>query len=408
MCSGLGGKKRQLVDGDDITEEQILPDAPAEVAVQRGERAGVYLAALAALAVPSLIVIALFLPTEASTLRFDLDNGVREQGGLDSLDVTAPNETQSDEAIPVVVGGAGQAQDDVTTEIGEPAGVIADVRVAGPTDSAAAPVSPQLEASGATSVAPTAPPIAPTSTTPTTTQTSTAPTTSEAVTPTTTEVTATTEASTTTVVEPPDPDVEPLAFAKRVDIGRIGETTLQFRFSSAEDSDYTATIRSGSDIVARATGAARANVLVNETVQGLDPGISYSVQVELAGQPSVRSPRVAFRTSGGDAINPSDKPVAIQNVRLAQVEASRFEVHYDSTICANGSFVIREDGGPIVGSNDGQASGCTTRHLAIPGFWTSPLKPNTNYVLTFQVEANGAGRGNGNVATRSLSVTTTG
>ncbi|MGI9624171.1 MAG: hypothetical protein ACR2PK_15150, partial [Acidimicrobiales bacterium] len=74
----------------------------------------------------------------------------------------------------------------------------------------------------------------------------------------------------------------------------------------------------------------------------------------------------------------------------------------------NGSFVIREQGGAVVGSNAGQPDGCTTRHLGIPGFWTPKLKPNTTYVITVTVEANGQGKGNGNTATKNLTVTTSG
>lgn len=404
MIGDAAEERGELVDGDgDITGEPLVPrDGTAAVAAQRGERAGLYLAAVVALAVPSLIVLALFLPTGSPLARVDLDDAARNQAELDSVNVTAASETQSSDGVPVVVGGAGQAQGDVTIDIGEPAGVIADVQVAGPTDSSAIPDPPRQETSVATTV--TAATVAPNTTvTPTTvTPTTVAPNTTVA--PTTTEATTTT----TTVAEEPDPDIDPPAFAQRVDIGRIGETTLQFRFMSAEDSDYTTTIRSGSDVVVRTSGDARANALINELVQDLNPGTSYSVQVELAGQPSAQSPRVAFRTAGGETVDAVDEQAEVQNLRLEQVDETRFEVRYESNICANGSFVIREQAGAVVGRNSGQASGCTTRHLGIPGFWTAPLEPNTTYVIIVQVEAGGAGRGDGNVASRSLTVTTTG
>ncbi len=138
----------------------------------------------------------------------------------------------------------------------------------------------------------------------------------------------------------------------------------------------------------------------------MTPGTNYTVEVTLNGPPAVSSPRVAFRTSGGGDPEPADTQVALSDVGVVDVRATRFQVNYNSNICANGSFTIREAGGPIVGSNSGQAAGCTSRHLAIPGFWTPALKPNTTYVITIQLEANGAGNGNGNIATRTLTVTT--
>jgi len=168
------------------------------------------------------------------------------------------------------------------------------------------------------------------------------------------------------------------------------------------------TVRSGATVISSKSGGAQANQLVNETVKGLTPGTDYTVQVTLNGPPSADSPRVAFRTSGGADPAPAEESVAVQGLRLVSTTATRFEVNYESNICANGSFVIREQGGGTVGSNSGQASGCTTRHLAIPGFWTPTLTPNTTYVITVTVEANGAGKGNGNTASQSLTVTTSG
>ena len=117
------------------------------------------------------------------------------------------------------------------------------------------------------------------------------------------------------------------------------------------------------------------------------------------------STAVAFRTSGAIA-NPVDQQVVLQNLRLESTEATRFQVNYESNICANGSFVIRDLAGAVVGSNSGQAAGCTNRHLAVPGFWTPALSPNTTYVITVTVEADGQGQGNGNTASQSLTVTT--
>ena len=116
---------------------------------------------------------------------------------------------------------------------------------------------------------------------------------------------------------------------------------------------------------------------------------------------------MAFRTPGGDAA-PAVDPVAVLNLRVASTESTRFQVNYESNVCANGSFVITDSSGTIVGSNAGQADGCTTRHLGIPGFWTPALQPNTTYTITVTVEANGRGQGGGNTASQSLTVTTAG
>ena len=214
--------------------------------------------------------------------------------------------------------------------------------------------------------------------------------------PTTTTTTTTTEA----------PRVEPVEFAQRIDIGAIGETSLRFRFSSAADSVYVVTIRSNGSTIKTQSGNAQAGVLVNETVTGLTAGTDYTVQVTLSGPPAATSPTVPFRTPGGQPPAPVVTPVTIGGVETVEVGATRFQVNYTSNICANGSFTIREQGGGVVGSNAGQAAGCTTRHLAVPGFWTPALKPNTTYVITLTVEANGQGQGAGNTASRSVTVTT--
>ena len=160
-------------------------------------------------------------------------------------------------------------------------------------------------------------------------------------------------------------------------------------------------------VVATRTGTAIGGQTVNVSVDGLTPGTDYNIQVSLNGPPAFTSAPVSFRTSGG-APEPIVEQVELLNLRIVETGSTRFELNYESNICANGSFTIRERGtGTVVGSNAGQASGCTTRHLAIPGFWTAALKPNTTYIITVAVEAGGAGLGNGNTAVQSISVTTT-
>jgi len=167
-------------------------------------------------------------------------------------------------------------------------------------------------------------------------------------------------------------------------------------------------VRSGASTVASTTGTAAAGTPENVRIDGLTAGTDYRVQVTLLGPPSTTSSAVAFRTSGGGYVEPTPTAVSLLNLRVVDLQATRFEVNYESNICANGSFTISKKDGGIVGSNSGQANGCTTRHLGIPGFWTSRLEPNTTYIITVTVEADGRGKGDGNTASKSLTVTTSG
>ena len=214
--------------------------------------------------------------------------------------------------------------------------------------------------------------------------------------PTTTTTTTTT--TTAPVVEPPE-------FSQRIDIGRIGDTTLAMRFQTTADASYSLIVRSGGSVATTVQGFAQGGQLENVTISGLTPGTDYTVEAVLNTSPPATSPAVPFRTSGG-APEPAEQRVTLINPRVVDLQSTRFEINYESNICANGSFVIRDSAGTIVGSNAGQAAGCTTRHLAIPGFWTPALRPNTTYTITITVEANGAGQGGGNTASTSVSVTT--
>ena len=220
--------------------------------------------------------------------------------------------------------------------------------------------------------------------------------------PTTAAPTTTTTSTTTTTAAP---EREPAEFSERIDIGRIGQTSLALRFTTTESTNYTLVLRSGGRIVRSTPGFAVGGQQENVVLSNLTPGTDYTVQTVLDGPRTVASPEVPFRTSGGDP-EPAAEQVQLLNARVVERDSTRFQVNYESNICANGSFVIAEQGGAVVGSNSGQAQGCTTRHLAIPGFWTPALRPNTTYVITITVEANGAGQGQGNTATRTLTVTT--
>ena len=217
--------------------------------------------------------------------------------------------------------------------------------------------------------------------------------------------TTTTAAPTTTTTITRPVLVEPLEFSERIDIADISETSVSFRFTTSETVGYTATVRADNGATRTQTGTAFGGVIERLTVGGLTAGTDYSVQVTLNGTPAVSSTSVAVRTPGG---GPAvvDEQVQVQNLRIDSVGSTRFQVNYESNVCANGSFVIRTVGGDFAGSNAGQPDGCTTRHLAVPGFWTPALAPNTTYVITVTVEANGQGQGNGNTATQSITVTT--
>jgi len=127
--------------------------------------------------------------------------------------------------------------------------------------------------------------------------------------------------------------------------------------------------------------------------------------VRLANGDNAASAVVPFRTSG-DRAEVTSTAVELLDLRVVDVAATRIELHYESNICANGSFVITDSDGAVVGRNAGQTEGCTSRHLAIPGFWTAALQPNTTYTIRITVEADGQGRGNGNTATAATTVTT--
>ncbi|MFT7474868.1 MAG: hypothetical protein ACI81L_001800 [Verrucomicrobiales bacterium] len=331
---------------------------PWDTEKNEDERAGLYLAFIAAFAVPGLIILAFFLPAGPISSTFDSDAREPPATGLDRIELS--DRRSNAEPPEVEVEGAGERRERVDVQIGD---------------------AESIESTNNSTDA-----IAPLVTT------TTAPSTTTTTTPATT---------TTTELQ------EPAAFARRVDLGRIGDSTLQFRFASVRDTAYVVTVRAGSTTVSSFSGRASAGVLVNESATGLTPGTDHTLEVTLSGPPPASSPQVAFRPSGGDAPEPNDTPARIESFRIVEVGPTRFEVRYDSNICANGSFVIRELDGTVVGRNAGQAAGCTTRHLAIPGLWTAPLEPNTTYTITMQIEANGAGRGDGNTASRSITVTTT-
>lgn len=397
------------------------PKGPPVAADPRRERGGLYIAILAAIAFPFLIASAVVISNSTNPPRAEK----RVQGsGLDEIVIAGPN--TNTEANPPSVEPQVQSEVEGTTATApqlEPEGNTGradEPTLRGLDDGASLPpptaapdtapptvdlptvaVQPSVTVAPISTVVPRST-IVPITTRPTTT-------TSEPVV--TSTPTTAAPASTTTTTATPDitlpPDSEPATFAQRIDIGEIGETFLRFRFAAENTSGYSAIVRQDGAVVSRTTGSAPAGQTVNASFNGLLPGTDYTVQVTLDGPPATSSPTVPFRTSGG-AGPAADIAVQLQNLRLAEVGSTRVRIDYESNVCANGSFRVREEGGDLVGTNSGQEAGCTTRHLAIPGFWTPALKPNTTYIITVAVEANGRGLGDGNTESRSLTVTTSG
>jgi len=408
------------------------------------EKAGIYLSALAAFLVPILITAAFFLSSSSTDREPEVVEAATSGTGLDPLEVRRPTMTSTasssdagtdpqvelaaDASVAVEVAGTSVSNlGNAATEEDAPEDEEALAPAIDPDDQTTASATTAADepvpttAPGANSTEPTSPTtsidaIGADETTPATA--APAPTTTDAPSPPTTLATLSASTAPTTAPSLPDapttptPDNptllnEPPGFSQRIDVGRITDTSLAMRFMTSIDSRYTVIVRSGATLVKTESGQSSGGVLVNETVSGLTPGTDYTVHVVLAGTPQVVSRTVSFRTSGGEP-EPAAVAVELLNPRVVDLQSTRFELNYESNICANGSFVIREQGGAIVGRNSGQAAGCTTRHLAIPGYWTAALTPNTTYVITVTVEANGAGQGGGNLASTSLTVTTSG
>lgn len=392
----------------------------------RPERGGIVLAAFIALLLPLIIAGAVLLPGSDS-LDSDSDGNVLESTGLDGItispslgdDAPATSTAEDDgDAIETEVGGtievdtadAGDQDETVEGDVGtepEGAGAADDSGASDPT-----PTTPTTSPSTAASVSPTtattevtASTEPPTTSTPATTEPPTSAPSSTTEVPVTTTVAPTTTVPVTTL--PPDDDPDPPAFIGRVEIGQIGETFVRYYFTAESTTAYAAVVRDENGIVATTTGTAVGGEEVSKSANGLTPGTDYTVRVRLLGPPESASTAVPFRTSGGSP-PPAEEPVEIENLRIVSVTSTQATVNYETNICANGSFVVREVGGDVVGRNGGQADGCTTRHLAVPGFWTPPLEPDTSYVLEVTVEADGQGRGDGNEATEIILFTTEG
>lgn len=389
-------------------------DAPRDrpPAREQREHGGIYLAIIAAVVVPLLIGAAIVLSTSDSDTELEAGETEQSDSGLDTIStasdvatastsgVSATDETTIDTASIAVAPeetSPGEPEPELQTQIATPASIHANPPGSSTVGPATGPAAEEVTSSptstaGAGTAGSTPPSIDP----PTTRR----PTTTSVASPTT--VVSTTSAPVTTVTSAPASH-----FQRRVEIGQLGDNFVRFRFTSASTTPYRVVVFGNGRVAATGNGTAIGGELVNESVNGLTPGTDYTVQVILSGPPAFTSPAVAFRTAGGNPVTIVDT-VEVLDLRAVAVEESRFELNYESNVCANGSFVIRDRSGNVVGSNSGQETGCTTRHLAIPGFWTPRLQPGTTYTVTVTVEAGGAGRGDGNVASATIMVTTSG
>ncbi len=98
--------------------------------------------------------------------------------------------------------------------------------------------------------------------------------------------------------------------------------------------------------------------------------------------------------------------VEFTSIEQMETDASSVRIDFSTNVCTNASFVVREVGGAEIGRHDGFPRGCSTDHSAIPGLWTDALEPDTSYVVVLSAEADGAGQGDGNTATESITVRT--
>lgn len=418
------------------SDAQISDQPVREPAVDDGnERAGLYLAVFAALLLPILIVSAVF---------------VSSSGGNTDLVQSDRITTTTSTTPSSLVEPVGPADDEVIEEVGEtsetaPAetGGVLSTTALDPVVSTSEETARSVDA-GSTSSAPAVPAPVDESLaagSSTTAANDTAPGSTAQVTS-TTEITSSdppstrrprTRAAPTTVDvdddeedeedEEEDDDEEEededddddeqrattpdttLSLEREIQIAQLGDTFVRIRFTTSSSTGYRVVVLGPGRVVATRDGSAVAGQTVRVSIDGLAPGVDHRVQVTLNGPPVTTSAPVEFRTAGGEP-EATTEPVELLDLRVVEREPTRIELNYETNICANGSFVIRSLAGGIVGSNSGQESGCTTRHLAIPGFWTAALEPDTSYVITVTVEAGGADRGRGNTASQSMTIRT--
>lgn len=150
----------------------------------------------------------------------------------------------------------------------------------------------------------------------------------------------------------------------------------------------------------------------------LQPETSYVVLISLEANGFKRGRQYGNAVTETMVITTPARPVpadpversvaAVEFAAMQQMETtdSTVRIDFETNVCANASFVIREVGGEEVGRHDGSPRGCSTGHSAVAGLWTPALEPDTSYVIVVTAEADGLGQGEGNVATDTITVRT--
>lgn len=197
-----------------------------------------------------------------------------------------------------------------------------------------------------------------------------------------------------------------------MEMAQLGDDFVRFRVASSTETAFTSVVTQDGAVVITQEGLLNAGEVLTERIDGLEPGTFYTVQATLIGPPAVTSSSVLFRTSGGTPepeVDSNTPQVNVFDLEVTDIGPNHFQFDYFTDQCANGTFVIVEQAsGEQIGRNDGHPEACVTRSLGVPGRWTPPLEPETTYIVTINVEANGENRGrsHGNVATETLVVTT--
>ena len=397
---------------DSSYDDELMVEQAPETDEDSAERGGIYLMAFAAFALPGLIVLAAFLPASPVAISEHGDTRTLDSIALDQSTIPPPTSVTTPLIATDTTSLDDNAFDDNAFDITnvEVAGTIESATTSGlPSTSSPAQVSVtspatsptvEQETPGSTSV-PTPESSTPNSQIPSTTR----PAVTTTTTPPTTIVASTTPATTTSIAAP---STAPAAvenapnFIRTIEVGLIEQSSVRLRFSADADTPYSVVATTNGEVASNRSGNAANGQVETIQLDGLTPGVSYTIVATLDGQTSTQA---TVRTSGAPAQSETEQ-IQLLNVNVSATGSTWVHVTYQTNVCSNGSFVIRDANGTQVGSNAGQANGCTTQHLAIPGQWTQSLQPGSTYTLAITAEANGAGLGDGNTHTTTITVQT--
>lgn len=227
----------------------------------------------------------------------------------------------------------------------------------------------------------------------------------------------------------PDPAVDALTDQVEIEglqVSRLAHDQIQFDYSSnvCANGSFIIVEQATGEEVGRNNGLPDGCVSRHLGVPGLwtpplTPETTYVILVSLEanganrGRPTGNTATESLVVTTAPRPTPEDPSirqpddVVITAIEQAETDHESVRIDYSTNVCTNGSFVIREADGDEVGRHDGFPRGCSTEHSAIPGLWTDALEPDTNYVVLITAEADGAGQGEGNVATETINVRTT-